>query len=375
MLRRSGQRTAGIAASLLLLTAASGPAPASAAGVTVVVNGQQMQFDQPPIERADRVLVPLRGIFEQLGASVVYQGGFIDATGRNGRRVSLTMGSRNATVDGKLVKLDVAPFTLRGRTLVPLRFVSTALGASVNYAPNTQVVTISSQAPAKQSSNTKWILPAAGAAALIAILAASSHHSTGFSLNSESPPSGAVVSSTRPTISGGFSQQVDPYSVAVMLDGNDQSTSAYIAPNNFSFTPSYDLGQGRHTVRVTGKTQGGSTFDQNWSFAVNGFLGGRYGQNYINDVYPGDGSTVGGSFAISGTTVPNARVTIAITSVARGLFHIGNPTANFTTTADPRGRFNQNVNVQSGSGDVRVQITSIAPSSNASTGTSLTYHT
>jgi len=376
MLRPHGRRVVSVATCLLVLSASFAMAPASAAGVQVVVNGQPMQFAQPPIERAGRILVPLRGVFEQLGASVAYQSGFIAATSRNGRTVSMTIGSRNATVDGNPTTLDVAPFTLDGRTLVPLRFVSTALGASVDYDAATQVATISNQTPAQKSSNnTKWILPAVGAAALIAIIAASSHHSSGFSLNSESPASGAVIPSTRPTISGNFSQQVDPYSVAIMLDGNDQTSLAYIAPNNFNFTPNYDLGQGNHTVRVTGRTQGGSTFDQNWSFGVSGYSYGGNGQNYINNVYPGNGSTVGGSFAITGTTSPNARVVIAITSVGRGFFHIGNPTSNYSTNADSRGRFYQNVNVQSGIGDVRVQITSTAPYSNASTGTSLTYHT
>ena len=49
--------------------------------VTVFVNGRAMNFKQPPIERAGRVFVPLRGIFEQLGATVVYTNGQINATG------------------------------------------------------------------------------------------------------------------------------------------------------------------------------------------------------------------------------------------------------------------------------------------------------
>src|SRR5579864_4319232 len=76
------------------------PAPSLAQNVTVVVNGQQVGFDQPPIERSGRVFVPLRGVFERLGASVVYDNGVINATG-NGRTVQLHIGSSVALVDGE----------------------------------------------------------------------------------------------------------------------------------------------------------------------------------------------------------------------------------------------------------------------------------
>ncbi|HXN09022.1 MAG TPA: stalk domain-containing protein, partial [Candidatus Acidoferrales bacterium] len=56
----------------LVVALALGGSASLAADIPVVVNGQQIQFDQPPIERSGRVFVPLRGVFEHLGASVVY---------------------------------------------------------------------------------------------------------------------------------------------------------------------------------------------------------------------------------------------------------------------------------------------------------------
>lgn len=111
--------------------------------VAVVVNGQAMSFDQPPIIQAGRVFVPLRSIFQQLGASVVYANGQINATGR-GRTVALTIGSTQATVSGQPVTLDVAPFVVGSRTLVPLRFVAQSLGANVNWNDSDSTVTINS---------------------------------------------------------------------------------------------------------------------------------------------------------------------------------------------------------------------------------------
>ncbi len=126
--------------SLILGLFSSAPALAD---VRIVVNGQAMTFDQPPIERSGRVFVPLRGVFERLGASVVYDNGAINATG-NGRNIQLHIGSTTATVNGQPTTLDVAPFLVGARTLVPLRFISEALGASVNYDDNSQTVTVAS---------------------------------------------------------------------------------------------------------------------------------------------------------------------------------------------------------------------------------------
>src|SRR5579872_6625948 len=100
---RCGLRAAAFASVFAIATAL----PALAA-VTITVNGQQVQFDQPPIERSGSVFVPLRGVFERLGASVVYDNGKINATG-NGRTISLTIGSTTAVVNGQPQTLDVAP--------------------------------------------------------------------------------------------------------------------------------------------------------------------------------------------------------------------------------------------------------------------------
>lgn len=116
-------------------------AAASAQVPTLFVNGQVVTFDQPPVEQAGRVLVPLRGVFERLGASVVYENGLINATG-NGRNVSLRIGSTQATVNGQPQSIDVPPYVIGGRTLVPLRFVAQALGASVNWNPSDNTVRI-----------------------------------------------------------------------------------------------------------------------------------------------------------------------------------------------------------------------------------------
>ncbi len=117
-------------------------APASAQ-VTVDVNGSAVNFASAPIIQDGRVFVPLRGVFEQLGANVDYSNGTINATGSDGRTVALHIGSTQATINGQPETLDVAPFIISSSTFVPLRFISQALGASVNWDNADHVVSIS----------------------------------------------------------------------------------------------------------------------------------------------------------------------------------------------------------------------------------------
>ena len=112
-------------ATLVALAAAAvlsgAAAPAAAAGpVSVQVNGTREPG--PGADRArGRVFVPLRGVFENLGASVVYANGVINATGR-GHNVSLRIGSqqrrstassRPSTSRRSSSALDLRPAALR----------------------------------------------------------------------------------------------------------------------------------------------------------------------------------------------------------------------------------------------------------------------
>lgn len=56
--------------------------------------------------------------------------------------VKLIVGSKEATVNGKTVMLDVPPQVVKGRTLVPLRFIAEALGAKVDFEPKSQTITL-----------------------------------------------------------------------------------------------------------------------------------------------------------------------------------------------------------------------------------------
>ena len=315
------------------LTAAAG----AASTVSVVVNGQPVSFDQPPIERAGRVFVPLRGVFERLGASVVYDNGAIDAQG-NGRSVSLHIGSTQATVNGQAVYMDVAPFLVGARTLVPLRFVAQALGAAVQWS---------------QSNSTVYIVGSGS-------VAPAQPANASFYLKNERPAT--TIYTFRPAIHANFSEPVNRDSVRVSIDGRDVTADVYANAAGFDVTAPFPLYAGRHTVSVTGTTQAGSTFSAPWSFTTQ--TGSS--ENYIRNITPSAGSTVGSAFTLAGATLPGSTVHVVASGEASafgGLFQIGTGTFQVDVHAGANGYFSVPISLNAVSGGhVRVIVQSVAPS-------------
>lgn len=118
-------------------------APAKQIPITININGDKLSTDVDPIMIKGRVMLPLRAIFEQLGALVVWEGSQRKITAyKDGTQMVLYLDSKTATINGNKVTLDVPPLGYKGRTMVPVRFVSEALGQSVNWQTSTRTVTI-----------------------------------------------------------------------------------------------------------------------------------------------------------------------------------------------------------------------------------------
>ena len=110
---------------------------------TVLLDGQQMSFLVPPIIENGRTLVPLRAIFEPLGATVQWDDPTQTIKATKGNVViTLKLGRATAYVDNQPVELSVPAKAIDGRTMVPLRFVGEALGAQVNWNGDTETITI-----------------------------------------------------------------------------------------------------------------------------------------------------------------------------------------------------------------------------------------
>ncbi|MNW32169.1 Protease inhibitor precursor [compost metagenome] len=109
--------------------------------VKVTVDGNTVNFpDAKPVLESSRVLIPVRFVSEALGAKVGYKDRTVTVE-QNSKVISLKVDSKNVSVAGKNVVLDVPARIQESRTYVPLRFVSEALGATVQYADQTVTIT------------------------------------------------------------------------------------------------------------------------------------------------------------------------------------------------------------------------------------------
>ena len=111
--------------------------------IKVIVNGTKLSFDQPPIVENGRLLVPLRAIFEALGADVDWnQSTQTVVAEKDDTIVTLTIGSNILVRNGQNITLDVPAKVAGGRTLVPARAVAESFGAKVSWDGETSTATI-----------------------------------------------------------------------------------------------------------------------------------------------------------------------------------------------------------------------------------------
>ena len=111
--------------------------------IVVYVNEKKVAFDVEPVQENDRVMVPMRGVFEALGAKVDWEEERNTAIAENdGVVIEVTIGSHQMLKNGEEIELDTAARMEGDRTLVPLRAVSEALGAKVEWEALLQTVYI-----------------------------------------------------------------------------------------------------------------------------------------------------------------------------------------------------------------------------------------
>ena len=111
--------------------------------IAVHVNGRPVAAQA--IVSHGHLLLPMRRVFEALGATVQYEGRIVVARNRS-HRVVLPIGMRDAVVDGRTVALETPARIILGTTYVPLRFAAQALGARVSYDAPARLVAITTLA-------------------------------------------------------------------------------------------------------------------------------------------------------------------------------------------------------------------------------------
>lgn len=122
-------------------------------GIKVVLDGAQLAFDVQPQLINDRTMVPMRKIFESMGAEVYWDGATSTVSASDGN-TSVVMQINNNVIKVNDIDytLDVAPVIVDGRTLVPVRAVAESFDADVQWIGETKTVEITSN----QSYDFSW---------------------------------------------------------------------------------------------------------------------------------------------------------------------------------------------------------------------------
>lgn len=112
--------------------------------VSVKVNDKQIHMDVPPVIKSGRTLVPVRAVSEALGADVSWNPVDKQVTiVKNDKTILLAINKRTVLINGiKVPDLDVPAVIVNGRTLVPIRFIGETTGGTVNWEQGTRTVSL-----------------------------------------------------------------------------------------------------------------------------------------------------------------------------------------------------------------------------------------
>lgn len=269
-------------ATLAVLTAAASwtALPAAAQTARVMVNAREVYFrDQGPVERDGRVYIPLRGVLQRIGAETVQwrparEEVFV-ASGS--REILLRIGDTRAQVDGREVGLDAPPILLGERTMVPLRFVSENLGATVRWDGATRTAYVS--VPEERVAGRRETLPTEPQEERAEPPRREQprddrprNQTIGLAIRPLRPVPGELAGSSRPEIAvqlrAADRNEIDYDSVRMWVNGQEVTRELELGINSVTYRPHEDLDPGVNRVQLTVRDRDGHTVTRDWSFRV-----------------------------------------------------------------------------------------------------------
>lgn len=118
----------------------------AAGNINLYVNNTKLDLVNPPVSVGGNTLVPVRSIFESLGATVEWDNNTRTVTGKTADKIiKLVIDDKIAAVNGSAVELAAPAAIINGSTYVPARFVAESLGADVKWDNNTKSVLVNSE--------------------------------------------------------------------------------------------------------------------------------------------------------------------------------------------------------------------------------------
>ncbi len=110
---------------------------------TINIGSRSVTIDTAPVIIDGRTLIPVRGVSEAMGGNVDWNNDTKTVTITLGsNKVEMTVDSKTAYFNNNAQTLDVAPVILNGRTMLPARFIAESFGFDVNWDNDTKTISI-----------------------------------------------------------------------------------------------------------------------------------------------------------------------------------------------------------------------------------------
>lgn len=112
--------------------------------ITAFIDGNEVEFDVPPVIRSNRTLIPVRAVTTALGAKVDWDPSepnivkitkaLVNDTGSEELKVIIIdLDTEKVTVNSEATELDVPPMLISNRTMVPIRFIAETFNMKINW--------------------------------------------------------------------------------------------------------------------------------------------------------------------------------------------------------------------------------------------------
>ena len=225
--------------------------------IKVVLEGTEIVFDQPPVIISDRTMVPVRAIYEALGADVSWDGATRTASGeKNGIIVSFTIDEPKVSINYNKKEIDAPAVIVNDRTLVPVRALAEGFGVKVDWDADTRTVIL------KNNDTTGTITD---------FVAAGDGYSTYTGQLSDGVPNGYGT--------GTLATYADTYFIGFWEDGVPATGRVYTNDTAFGFVGFLGYSYGAIHGYSEATLPSGETYYGNWE---NNAMSG-YGELYLPD--------------------------------------------------------------------------------------------
>lgn len=112
-------------------------------GVNINFKGEDITSEIAPMIIEGRAMVPVRGIFEEIGAKISWLEDEKTVVGeKNGVKVTMTVGDSFYTVNGSVKPMDSKAVIVKNRVMIPVRYAAQAFGYKAVWNENEKTVFI-----------------------------------------------------------------------------------------------------------------------------------------------------------------------------------------------------------------------------------------